>query len=1126
MHDWLSSFFEARGLQKPDGRALYAYRLPDEEFRNLEDVLKRELAHSRGATGMATALFVLYAAEWWRRRYTGGRWSWKPIFHDLGLAWAAWSEVQRNQAVREGLRFWGRSVLPTVGLTYLGSIAVEGGLPLDAMARAQGAIGQLLARVLQVAARRADVGMEELRTWVESLEKRLPQSYRQREIHELLAQVIAIILDLNRQLASWQGGFGGGEPENPVDVLDRHAPGWRERFPLPLENEQARALLEQLVRDAVRIRQETPAGVEIRVRRRLVPVEPDGDAWRLESLLELPESLKLGDLQRVFGVPDADLPRRCSLLLGAGGEEFEIPLYRRYGGDAWTVDAEGVPGFHGIPAAAQHRLELVLSDGRTWSIVPAGGEELDAQLPWTFSMDFDEGFWVLEGAGRVEPTLVWVALAPGWNPETALEARGTLVDFGRSLWRLAGQAKFGTADGDVLTIQTGQAAADGFEWRGRRCSWGFSSPSRVFLGIPQLWHTGVGAKAKPVDPKLLSPDFSPAAFSYGPVTVSYYSGGPKKELLHRTRMLVLPQEARPELQAHGPASGVIRLAGWKAVSAVLRMPDVQAQVSRKGDDLEIGVSVPKGHQTPEALDVEVFWGVQGAPARLRVPFPAEGCRMFAGRDREIASGESLPLERLAQARLQILAAKPSDRVTLQMSMGGFSLPETVLKNLNPSAVFEVRLHEATRMVDQLLSLDFSRKAQVAARVRIAEREVFHVSIGRFAGELAKDGVAGIRMNPFPGMADPQGVNRILAWNLGDLAQPPLEMAGTWDENARCMRFPFRAPEPGSWFFYAPRDCPQVQPLTWNLGQTPGAQGLQAAMQEPGKKEREKRLEEIIGDMAGDFSHPDWETLLALARETGHVPLVGLDVWKLFAMNGAAMAALFFRLGVDGGFLRRFARELPFAWETVTYSQWISALKRLEAWWKEAMGGAYRESLRIHLQGRIGAMQVIPHMVFLLGMLAAELWAESSGADSEEARQLQLLGCLHFQNRQRLLEGEDSFLMAFFQRHAEEEWPKCGDWNDYREAVRAQVKEKGCELQLPVRCPHHHQEWLVNLPLLLAWQGMCGNMDSWFADYRRVHWIRLAKSFDYNWFETAFCTMVQICRGCPRWNSSGDGKCRT
>jgi len=46
--------------------------------------------------------------------------------------------------------------------------------------------------------------------------------------------------------------------------------------------------------------------------------------------------------------------------------------------------------------------------------------------------------------------------------------------------------------------------------------------------------------------------------------------------------------------------------------------------------------------------------------------------------------------------------------------------------------------------------------------------------------------------------------------------------------------------------------------------------------------------------------------------------------------------------------------------------------------------------------------------------------------------------------------------------------------------------------------------------------VCGNTDFWFADYRRVHWIRLAKTFDYAWFETAFCTMVQMCRGCPRW----------
>jgi hypothetical protein len=64
--------FAARyGLPAPDGRALYAYRLTDPGFAGLtKDLAAQDITYFEN--GYGPGLFVLWAAEWFRREYQGG----------------------------------------------------------------------------------------------------------------------------------------------------------------------------------------------------------------------------------------------------------------------------------------------------------------------------------------------------------------------------------------------------------------------------------------------------------------------------------------------------------------------------------------------------------------------------------------------------------------------------------------------------------------------------------------------------------------------------------------------------------------------------------------------------------------------------------------------------------------------------------------------------------------------------------------------------------------------------------------------------------------------------------------------------------------------------------------------
>jgi len=91
--DFKRSLLGDRLLPAPDGRPLYRYRLSESEFDDLEALLQDKvsrISHRFPLNELGTrfpgfpALFVLYAAEWWRRRFDGSHWSWDPILKVIG----------------------------------------------------------------------------------------------------------------------------------------------------------------------------------------------------------------------------------------------------------------------------------------------------------------------------------------------------------------------------------------------------------------------------------------------------------------------------------------------------------------------------------------------------------------------------------------------------------------------------------------------------------------------------------------------------------------------------------------------------------------------------------------------------------------------------------------------------------------------------------------------------------------------------------------------------------------------------------------------------------------------------------------------------------------------------------
>ncbi len=135
------------------GLPLYQIRLTQEEFDGIQNLLRDRICNDPLAIDKNDfkALFVLYAADWWRRCYDGKGWRWSPLIESVGGNPDRWSYLQRKSCVECGFRYWDIPLQQTGGLKYLGSIAVQGGLPVRLLAAAQGKISSLLHHVLVLA---------------------------------------------------------------------------------------------------------------------------------------------------------------------------------------------------------------------------------------------------------------------------------------------------------------------------------------------------------------------------------------------------------------------------------------------------------------------------------------------------------------------------------------------------------------------------------------------------------------------------------------------------------------------------------------------------------------------------------------------------------------------------------------------------------------------------------------------------------------------------------------------------------------------------------------------------------------------------------------------------------------
>lgn len=1118
-HSWKLKLLRDRELEAPDGRPLYDYRLEESEFLSLESLLRGKLSQyqSLASLGMIgshvagfPALFVLYAAEWWQQRFDGSSWSWEPILRDLGADTNGWNQAQRSACISRGLQDWCLSLRETGGYRYLSTIALQGGLPMRLLAEAKGGLGRLLRSVLREAAKSV-VTTNDIQGWVQSLDHYLPRTYRQTEIHVLLAEVVATVLRLKEEAELTQSA-------GAVAQLEKRIPSWRKRFPLPVGDADAQGLIEQLIQDA--------AGVKIERQTRLFPVERvlerDQDGlWHLRSSLTLPDVVAGTKLADLFAGESVVLPRFLDLTLMVANRVQTTSIRRLAGHENYRVERRPMSALD-TDAAEEHVLRLSAADGQVWSIPAPRGDELDDSLPWVFDAREESPRLLRQGTGSVAANEVLVAIPLDWDAVSGDE--GTATPEGRlhlptrQLFRVRGTVRFSSNHDSTCRIRTGRVDAkeESYEWAGQRLWQEFIRPGMAFLGKPRLYQTDEDGRSQPVagEPgwRPLGARMVPGSVPVGPVELWYPATGDVK---HRARMVILPTAATLRLEFLDANSGRIHLDNWGVMSALVLSPDVAADIIRSETNLAISLKVPAGVRSPEWVELDVHWPHTPTAARLRLPYPARGARTYNANDQELLPGALLAANQLTGVRMIGLGGSPTSMPRMALEFRLLGKNRKSIHAINPpknSVQAEIRLQDYVAEIAHLLANDDSPDASIEAVLRIGGEAATKLRIARYACRIEREnGRVHLDAGGIQGMTpDALAALPVMAMRLEAPGEEALRLAALDSQGVATGAWEFapQTREAGSWLIFpAPGAELPFRPSLWAIsGDIVAAGPVAQAIGLEEWNDREQALDAAIQAMAADFLEPGWADVELLASQLGHLPLVTLDLWCRFARSAEGMAALAMRFStLPSGFLERFSLELPFVWETIPFIAWRGAIEQLkqqcDSWYGEASGTVFNS----HMENRIAELGSLhPALNNLLGFARAA----AVGEEHPEVRVFRHPSALTMLNGM-LFSGEQSPLQRLLRNHADVgngivQWP-----TNFNGRV-AHTRRHQLHASLLCQQDFGFHDGLINLPVLLAIQAATNDTGEWFENPDLAHDLRMHMGFDPDWFTDAYDLTMARC----------------
>jgi len=1149
---WIMELLNSRNLERPDGRMLYGYRLSNEDYKSLREILAYtadfgELDEVSSRIRGFSPLFVLYAAEWWRREYQGGAWRWTSIINAFGGDAKELDAAARTKCVISGFAFWGHRP-DGEGKKFFGAIVAHGGLPLKLIGQGGGKLASIMDYTLRLAARYHWDSLQIVNAIEERAYELPTDSLRRPEIYQLIANMVTTVLELKQE-------FRLAGIADPLAVLNTQEPNWQLRFPLSLEDAAAQALLSGLVKEAAQ--QPMLASSAIFSVERMLRKTADGK-YELASVLACPQTLAVDMLTGLFGLNE--LPRYFSIDVRVDERKPFCEGRQILGAETATVSLAGSKCvWYGVDACAEHLLYLRGQSGdlRENPLPIPGGAELSYDEPWVFVLRDGKLRWIAAGSARVPEEEAVVALPGGWEIEPAdADSIADLIGYCHlddqqiALYSVRGEMTLKGRE-QHYRVRTKQATSesDTYVWEGRRIAYP-SIPQPVFIGIPKLFcYPPEGVRSRVPTAELhwfaagTNIRFEDINTAQGPLDVYLVRDG---ERLARFRFVVLDSLARTDFSSGTSASeGHIRLEGWGCSDVSI---DDQLGLHCKVEQAGRGVKLllQGGDTPPESVTVAMRWQRCAQELRLKLPFPSAGGRFFDANEKPLCEGDEIALRHLTGARLRIFDHNPQAPkrydVLLTLGKGKREIHTADLRiecpiSLLPNGSAEVRLIDLQKDIEKLMSFSDELDATVNLAVLVGSRPTTSVRVSRYEAMLERDSLAVY----FP----PKAIERLDMAALVQIivnAAPLISLGGTciqleqeYSEGVpvACWQAAGLSAAYSPWLIF-PDDASSVffRPTIWGrsvdspeMGASSGCP-LAQAMSIREAKVRMETIAEVLGAMATDFNHPSWQVMEYLLETFHHLPLSSLDVFRLIGAQPTAAVSLLLRSQFSEDRLFEFARrlrdELGLVWELASIDIWRNATSKLYQYWVATLGeDDAKASFPIILKARLDRLAgEHPPLQLILDVLLLELTNHPSDALVEVQRIAQSDRLVF---AQQLWRGHDSLAQnLLFRGHANDaEWP---ERPLFEAAIKGFLEVAAESVQNKLNRDIFRQLFwtdslsdvkekrisVANMPVLCALWAVTGTSQEWWEKPERRLALRKIKAFDPVWFEQAFGKAVAAC----------------
>ena len=1123
--EWKTEFLKSRGIEKVNGMPLYSYRMTLQEFDDLEFTLKTRLkayldyyslAELSRHVPLFPSLFVLYASEWWQRRYDGTGWTWEPILDDIGLPSEEWNQNQRSECVEKGLSDWNLNLVNSRGLRFLGSIAFQGGLPMQLLASSRGNLSRVLSLVLKLASK-GNFEAADIQEWISVQSKYLPNAYRQKEIYVLLAEVILTVLRLRTE-ANLKSSAGA------ISKLDSHNPNWRNAFPLPIEDAHAQGLIDKLIKDAASVTV-TKSTRKFYVERWL---QQNNGFWDFQSNIHIPEYMDETDLKSQFKAENS-LSSKLTLHFARGGEIAEVGLRKVAGQDRYKLEQRPIAAYN-ESVVFEHTMTLNSAEGQVFFSGITKGDALSLELPWIFEVsDSREVYSFLrQGTGSFGSKVVIVCLPHDWKiiDELAIEAvnLGKLNSHQRTIWRVSGNIVISDPRYRNFRIRCNQATLNDelFELHGTRIWELFKQPSLAFSGIPKLYTMSESGLEHQVNNSLgwITPcgevSATPAGI-FGPIEACWPANGDAK---WQSKFVLLPDGAKLNVEpGNSPTLGSLRFSNWGILSAYIENKDIKAEFRHIGNDLILELNYMGLANPPELCELRIVWPKNTNIALINVPFPAKGVRALSADGTQLENKFQISISNIMGIRLVgFLGGESRAELSISVSTNAHITSRKVIRSNENQSRIEIRLIDYLDEINRFLAGSDTLDAVVNFQLQVGRSLAHSLRIAKYACELE-------RLPSLPGvglMAKTMKHHKeeelqyisIYTLRLDAPGDEPIKLIPTYSEGVPNgnWSFPDRCLTPGPWIVYPDKDSILAfRPLIWSVPSTLIGNNVDTLFNElnltdvlniPSEQERNKFMDQVLINLSRDFLNPDWLKVEQLAINLGHLPLSTLDLWRSFTRSAKAMAALVMRVGsLPNGFAERFSIELPWMWEFVSLEEWTDAINLMLNQCNSSYGYSAGEVVfNSQIERRIQEISLQNPSLRLILEIAK---TKTTGIISKEFK-ISQQSFMDNNRAEQLFVGEDSLVQKLLRNNADAEvWP-----SNLIEVVNKAKNGEFSNFFCPISYDFHDS--VINVPILLAINAVMGLCTHKLNEADLLSIFKISQDFDPEWFSEAFDLTVARC----------------